>query len=81
MEKNNSERIGFSKDQMIKFLNVMQKNTDSLLLLQEAYMQEQQKLFHEKWKVRCLTRILKRVAPEEALSEEELDAAIHRKEN
>ena len=46
MEKNKSERIGFSKDQMIKFLNVMQKNTDSLLLLQEAYMQEQQKLFH-----------------------------------
>ena len=81
VKKNNKERIGFSKSQMVAFLNVMQKNTDSLLLLQEAYLKEQQSLFHEKWKVRCLTRILKRVAPEEALSEEELDKAIHAKEN
>ena len=51
------------------------------MLLQEAYMKEQQSLFHEKWKVRHLTRVLKQVAPEEALSEEELNQHIHSKEN
>ena len=71
-----TKRIGFTKDQMISFLRIMQTNTDNLLLLQEAYMKEQQSLFHEKWKVRHLTRILKRVAPEE-----ELDEKIHRKEH
>jgi|TARA_E500000318_G_scaffold83149_1_gene78698 hypothetical protein len=76
-----TKRIGFTKDQMISFLRIMQTNTDNLLLLQEAYMKEQQSLFHEKWKVRHLTRILKRVAPEEALTEEELNEKIHRKEH
>ena len=76
-----TKRIGFTKDQMISFLRIMQTNTDNLLLLQEAFMKEQQSLFHEKWKVRHLTRILKRVAPEYALSEEELDEKIHRKEH
>ena len=54
---------------------------DQIMLLQEAYMKEQQSLFHEKWKVRHLTRVLKHVAPEEALSEEELNQHIHSKEN
>jgi hypothetical protein len=76
-----TKRIGFTKDQMISFLRIMQTNTDNLLLLQEAYMKEQQSLFYEKWKVRHLTRILKRVAPEEALTEEELNEKIHRKEH
>ena len=44
-------------------------------------MQEQQALFHEKWKVRYLTRRLKAIDPNEAVSEEELDKQIHRKEN
>ena len=35
MEKNKTERIGFSKGQMITFLKIMQKNTDNLLILQE----------------------------------------------
>ena len=78
-EKSNSKRLG--KDQIITIIKTLEKMHDQIMLLQEAYMKEQQSLFHEKWKVRCLTRILKRVAPEEALSEEELDAAIHRKEN
>jgi hypothetical protein len=51
------------------------------MVLQEAYMKEQQALFHEKWKVRHLTRILRRVAPHEALSEEELNKQIQGKEN
>jgi hypothetical protein len=66
---------------MLSFLKIMQHNTDRLLVLQEAFMQEQQKSFHESWKVRYLTRRLKAIAPEEAVTEEELDAQIHRKEN
>ncbi len=81
MEKNKTERIGFRKGQMITFLKIMQKNTDNLLILQEQLMQEQQSLFHEKWKVRYLTRRLKAIAPEEAVTEEELDQQIHGKEN
>jgi len=38
-------------------------------------------LFHEKWKVRYLTRRLKAINPEEAVTEEELDQQIHGKEN
>lgn len=79
MEK--SKRIGFSKGQMINFLKIMQKNTDNLLILQQQLMQEQQALFHEKWKVRYLTRRLKAINPEEAITEEELNEQIHRKEN
>ena len=81
MEKNKTERIVFSKGQMITFLKIMQKNTDNLLILQEQLMQEQQSLFHEKWKVRYLTRRLKAINPEEAVTEEELDQQIHGKEN
>ena len=86
MEKNKSERIGFSKGQMIQFLKIMQKNTDNLLLLQEQLMQEQQNLFHEKWKFRYVAKTLKHVAkqigqPDLAVTEEELDAQIRGKEN
>ncbi len=80
-QKNKTERIGFTKDQMIQFLRIMQKNTDRLIVLQDAYMKEQQSLFHEKWKVRYLTRRLKAIDPNEAVSEEELDQQIHGKEN
>ena len=80
-QKNKTERIGFNKSQMIQFLKIMQKNTDNLLILQEQFMQEQQSLFHEKWKVRYLTRRLKAINPEEAVTEEELDQQIHGKEN
>ena len=82
LKKNKTpRRIGITKEQMIWFIKVIQNNTDNLLLLQEKYMQEQQSLFHEKWKVRTLTRILKRVAPHEALSEEELDEQIKGREH
>ena len=80
-QKNKTERIGFNKSQMIQFLKIMQKNTDNLLILQEQLMQEQQAFFHEKWKVRYLTRRLKAINPEEAVTEEELDQQIHGKEN
>ena len=80
-QKNKTERIGYNKSQMIQFLKIMQKNTDNLLILQEQLMQEQQSLFHEKWKVRYLTRRLKSIYPEEAVTEEERDQQIHGKEN
>ena len=85
-QKNKTERIGFSKDQMISFLHVMQVNTDSLLTLQAAFMEEQQSLFHMKWKFRHVSRTLKQLAkacgrPDLIISEEELDQQIRKKEN
>ena len=78
-EKSNSKRL--EKDQIITIIKTLEKMHDQITLLQEAYMKEQQSLFHEKWKVRHLTRVLIHVAPEEALSEEELNQHIHSKEN
>ena len=78
-EKNNSKRI--DKKDLIKTITILEKFHDDLMLLQEAYMKEQQAMYHEKWKVRHLTRILRRVAPHEALSEEELDKQLRGKEN
>ena len=78
-EKNKSERL--DKSYLIKTITVIERLHDDLMVLQEAYMKEQQSLFHEKWKVRHLTRILRRVAPHEALSEEELDKQLRGKEN
>ena len=78
-EKNKSERL--DKSYLIKTITVIERLHDDLMLLQEAYMKHQQSLFHDKWKVRYLTRILKRVAPDQVLSEEELDNLIHKKEH
>ena len=92
MTKNN-QRIGFTKDQMIQFLKIFQHNTDTMLEMEEQnfennkqYMKMEQQLFHEKWKVRCLTRQAKAIAkklgdPDIALTEEELDDQIKRSEN
>ena len=80
-QKSKTERIGFTKNQMLSFLKIMQTNTDRLLVLQEAFMQEQQKSFHESWKVRYLTRRLKAINPNEAVTEEELQEQIKRSEN
>mgnify|MGYP004454000093 FL=1 len=38
-------------------------------------------LYHEKWKVRYLTRRLKAINPNEAVTEEELQEQIKRSEN
>ena len=78
-EKNKSERL--DKSYLIKTISVIERLHDDLMVLQEAYKKEQQSLFHETWKVRYLTRILKRVAPDQVLSEEELDNLIHKKEH
>ena len=88
MTKENKERIGFTKDQMIQFLKIFQHNTDTMLEMEEQnyennkkYMAMQQQLFHEKWKFRYVARRLKEVAPHEAISEEELNEQIKSKQN
>ena len=58
---------------VIKFLML---NTDRLLEANKIVMGLEQDVFHEKWKVRHLTRTLREVAPNLVLSEEELDAEI-----
>ena len=57
----------------IKFLMM---NTDRLLEANKIVMGLEQDVFHEKWKVRYLTRRLKAIDPHEAVTEEELDAEI-----
>ena len=77
-----------NKEDMINILKIMQHNTDTMLEMEEQnyennkqYMRMEQQLFHEKWKVRYLTRRLKAIDPNEAVTEEELDDMIHKKEN
>ena len=62
----------------IKFLMM---NTDRLLEANKINMSLEQDVFHEKWKVRHLTRLVRYYNPNEPISEEELDAQIRRKEN
>ena len=93
MTKENKERIGFTKDQMIQFLKIFQHNTDTMLEMEEQnyqnnkkYMAMEQQLFHEKWKCRYLVRRIKNIAkhygvPDLAVTEEELDDQIKRSEN
>ena len=77
-----------NKEDMINILKIMQHNTDTMLEMEEQnyannkqYMKMEQDLFHEKWKVRFLTRRLREIAPHEALTEEELDEQIKGSEN
>ena len=77
-----------NKEDMINILRIMQHNTDTMLDMEEQnyannkqYMKMEQDLFHEKWKVRFLTRRLREIAPHEALSEEELDEQIKGKQH
>ena len=75
-QKSNSERIGFNKNQMIQFLRIMQINTDRLITANKKIMQLEQDVFHEKWRVRHLVRLVRYYNPDEPVSEEELDAQI-----
>ena len=85
-KKNRSKRIDFTKEDMISILKIHEKLHMDIVILQEAHMNCQQKLFHEQWKFRHVARTLKRVAkqlgqPDLAVSEEELDKQMRRKEN
>lgn len=57
----------------IKFLTL---NTDRLIAASEKIMKLEQSVFHEKWKVRHLTRLVKYYNPDEPVSEEELEKQI-----
>mgnify|MGYP001422674746 CR=1 FL=1 len=57
----------------IKFLTI---NTDRLIEANKVIMQLEQSVFHERWKVRHLTRLVRHYNPDEPISEEELDAQI-----
>ena len=88
MTKNNNERIGFSKDQMIQFLKIFQYNIDTMLEMEERnfennkkYMAMEHKLWHMNWKFRYVSRLLRQVAPHLAQSEEELDEKIRKNES
>ena len=77
-----------NKQDMIKRITVLENNTNTMLEMEEQnyennkqYMKMEQQLFHEKWKVRYLTRRLREIAPHEALTEEELDEQIKGKQN
>ena len=69
-----------NKEDMIKMLEINQINTDNLILMRDRNHELNQKLFHAEWKVRYLTRRLKAIDPHEAVTEEELDEMLHRKE-
>ncbi len=77
-----------NKEDMIKIVRVLESNTNTMLEMEEQnyennkqYMKMEQQLFHEKWKVRYLTRRLREIAPHEALTEEELDEQIKGQQN
>ena len=77
-----------NKQDMIRIITVLENNTNTMLEMEEQnyennkqYMKMEQQLFHEKWKVRYLTRRLREIAPHEALTEEELDEQIKGKQN
>ena len=57
----------------IKFLTL---NTDRLLEANKMIMSLEQDVFHEKWKVRYLTRRIKSINPDEPVTEEELDKVV-----
>jgi len=76
-----TKRIEFTKAEVMKIISILEWQTDNLLLLQEHYMRLQQDLFHEKWKFRMVAKRLKEIAPNEALSEEELNEQIKNRSN
>jgi len=83
-----TERIGFTKEQMIQFLKIMQYNTNTMLQMSaqnyennRKYMAMEHKLWHMNWKFRYVSRLLRKVAPHLAQSEEELDEKIRKNES
>ncbi len=86
MSKREMGKINFSKKELIDIMKIMQINTDNAVRLNRLNMQLENDLFHEKWKFRYVAKTLKHVAkeigqPDLAVTEEELDAQIRRKEN
>tara|TARA_R110000737_G_scaffold349971_1_gene387633 strand:+ start:146 stop:379 length:234 start_codon:yes stop_codon:yes gene_type:complete len=68
--------IKMPKEYVVAFLKIMDKRSDELMQMQHDLLRLNQDLFHEKWKFRHVSRILKEVAPHEAITEEELEQQI-----
>ena len=81
MTKAKSEGIRLSKEQILDQIKLMSDQTDRLLLSQKRIMQLEQAIFHEKWKFRYVSRRLREIAPDEAITEEELNEQIKAKQN
>ena len=87
-KENKTKRLGFTREQMITFLKIWQKNTDTMLDMNaqnyennRKYMAMEHKLWHMNWKFRYVSRLLRSVAPHLAQSEEELDEKIRKNES
>jgi len=87
-KENKTKRLGFTREQMITFLKIWQKNTDTMLDMSaqnyennRKYMAMEHKLWHMNWKFRYVSRLLRKVAPHLAQSEEELDEKIRQQES
>jgi len=87
-KENKTKRLGFTREQMITFLKIWQKNTDTMLDMSaqnyennRKYMAMEHKLWHMNWKFRYVSRLLREVAPHLAQSEEELDEKIRQQES
>ena len=81
MTKAKSNGIRLSKEQILDQIKLMSDQTDRLLLSQKRIMQLEQAIFHEKWKFRYVSRRLREIAPDEAITEEELNEQIKGKQN
>ena len=91
--KKNDECIGFTKDQMIQMLRILEKNNNLVIAINEAhhennvdYMKLEEQLFYEKWKTNYISRRLRWVAkhydlPNIVVTEEELEEQIRKTEN
>mgnify|MGYP003118748239 FL=1 len=87
MKKEKNKKFELSKEQMLSMLKILQWLTDLVMDIQLQHfeankktMKLEQDLYHEKWKVRFLTRRLREVNPDDAVTEEELEAQIHGKD-
>ena len=84
MAKEKNKRFELSKEQMLSMLRILQWHTDLVIDIQLQHfeankktMKLEQSLHHEKWKVRYLLKRLKQTNPDEAVTEEELEAQIY----
>ena len=84
MAKEKNKRLELSKEQMLSMLRILQWHTDLVMDIQLQHfeankktMKLEQSLHHEKWKVRYLLKRLKQTNPDEAVTEEELEAQIY----
>ncbi len=68
-KKEMAKTISELKD-AIKFLTY---NTDRFIEANKLVMKLEQDVFHQKWRVRHLTRLVRHYNPDEPISEEELD--------